>query len=201
MMNIAVLASGNGSNFQAIVEAAHDKKIKSKIKILVVDVETAFARQRARKYGIRDIFINPAGCKDREEFDKKIIEVLEEENIDLIVLAGFMRILCSFFVAKYKDRILNIHPALLPSFKGDAAIKDAYEYGVKVTGVTVHFVDEKVDSGPIILQQAVTVSSDDDIKSLEEKIHKVEHKLYLKAIQLIEEGRISVQARRVIIKS
>jgi phosphoribosylglycinamide formyltransferase-1 len=133
----------------------------------------------------------------RNDFEQKIIQHLEENDIGLIVLAGFMRILGPDLVIRYKDRILNIHPALLPAFRGAHAIKDAFDYGVKVTGVSVHFVDEKMDHGPIILQAPVEIKEADTLESLETKIHKVEHKIYPQAIKLFIEGKLKLEGRKI----
>ena len=141
--------------------------------------------------------MDPARYSSREKYDSKIIEMLEEEKIDLVVLAGYMLLLSQEFVRKFKNKILNIHPALLPSFKGTHGIKDAYRYGVKVTGVTVHFVDEDLDSGPIILQEAFPIDPDDSVEELEEKIHKVEHKIYPEAVKYFCEDRLEIDGRRV----
>ncbi|MCX5703662.1 MAG: phosphoribosylglycinamide formyltransferase, partial [Candidatus Omnitrophica bacterium] len=135
------------------------------------------------------------------DFENKIIQHLEDCKIDLIVLAGFMRILSPEFVKNHKNKILNIHPAILPSFKGAQAIKDAFSYGVKVTGITVHFVDEEADHGPIILQQAVRIEEGETMESLEEKIHKIEHKLYPEAIRLFVEGKLRIEGRKILIST
>lgn len=197
-MNIAVFASGFGSNFQAIADAIKKGKIKkAKLKLLVTDRENSFARVRAKKMGIKDVFIDPGLFKKREEHEREIAKILKREEIELIVLAGYMRVLTGYLVKKYRNRILNIHPALLPAFKGVSGIEDAFKYGVKVTGVTVHFVDERVDHGPIILQEPVKIRDKDSLKSLEERIHKVEHTLYPEAIKLFVEGRLKIKGRKV----
>jgi len=196
-MNIAVLASGNGSNFEAIAKAVKSRYLKAKVKLLITDKQKAFVRKRARKFKIKDIFINPKDYSLRVNFDKELVKILQKERIDLIVLAGYMRILSPYFVKRYKNRILNIHPALLPSFKGEQAIERAFAYGCKITGVSVHFVDEKVDHGPIILQDAVVITKGLGLKELERKIHCLEHKLYPLAIKLFVEGRLKVSGRHV----
>ena len=137
------------------------------------------------------------GFSSREEYDREVARELEKEKIELVVLAGFMRILGGEFVDKYRGRIMNIHPALLPSFRGTHGIRDAVEYGVKVTGVTVHFVDKGLDSGPIILQKCVPIEKDDTMDTLEEKIHGEEHKMYPEAVRLFAEGRLKLSGRRV----
>ncbi|MCM8830859.1 MAG: phosphoribosylglycinamide formyltransferase [Candidatus Omnitrophica bacterium] len=200
-MNIAVLASGNGTNFEAIAKAIKKGYIKANLKILITDREDAFVRVRARKFKVKEIFINPKNFKSRLDFDKQIIKILKKENIDLVVLAGYMRILTSYFVKAFRNRILNIHPALLPAFKGIDAIKRAYNYGCKITGVTVHFVDEELDHGPIILQEAVKINATDTLEKLEQKIHNLEHKLYPKAIKLFIEKRLKTKKRLVCIKN
>ncbi|MCK9615133.1 MAG: phosphoribosylglycinamide formyltransferase [Candidatus Omnitrophica bacterium] len=199
-MNIAILASGNGSNFEAIVKAAKRGYIKAFIKVLITDKSNAYVRQRAKRNKIKDILIDPSKFKSRLEFDEEVIKVLEKEKIDLVVLAGFMRILSAKFVKRFKNRILNIHPALLPAFKGENAIRRALQHNCKVTGVTVHFVDEKVDNGPIILQQAIEIKRGETLERLEERIHNLEHKLYPLAVKLFTERRIKIKNRNVEIE-
>jgi phosphoribosylglycinamide formyltransferase-1 len=153
---------------------------------------------RAKRAGIKVALVKREDFASKKDFEAKIIGHLEENKIDLIVLAGFMRILGPELVQKYSGRILNIHPALLPCFKGTEGIKDAFEYGVKVTGVTVHFVDEKMDHGPIILQAAVKIEESDTLESLEAKVHKIEHKLYSQAIRLFVEGKLRPPPNRCL---
>lgn len=196
-MNIAVFCSGFGSNLQAIIKAVKKEKIKANLSLVLSDNKSAYALKRARRAGIKTIVINPQLFKTREDFDREALKFLGEEKIDLIVLAGFMRIISPVLISRYPNKILNIHPALLPSFKGTHAIKDAFEYGSKITGVTVHFVDEKMDHGPIILQGVVKIEDSDTLESLEKKIHKLEHKLYPEAIRLFAEGKLKVAVRRV----
>lgn len=192
-MNIAVLASGNGSNFEAIAKAIKRKLIKAQLKILLTDKEKAFVRSRAKRFKVKDIFINPKNFSSREAFDKEIIKVLKKERIDLVVLAGFMRILSPYFVKQFQNRILNIHPAVLPAFRGENAIERAFKSKAKITGVTVHFVDEKVDHGPIFLQDIVKITEGMSLSQLEKKIHKLEHKLYPLAIKLFIEKKLKVE--------
>ena len=196
-MNIAVFASGRGTNFSAIIRATKLGKIKANLSLLVCDNPKAGAIGRAKRAGVKVALVLRDDFATRGEFEDKIIQHLEENNIDLIVLAGFMRLLSSEFVVRYKNKILNIHPAILPSFKGTQGIEDAFNYGVKVTGVTVHFVDEKTDHGPIILQAPVRIEEDDTLESLEAKIHKIEHKLYPEAIRLYVEGKLRIEERKV----
>ncbi|MBL7157753.1 MAG: phosphoribosylglycinamide formyltransferase [Candidatus Omnitrophica bacterium] len=199
-MNIAVFVSGNGTNLEAIIDAVSRDEIKAKIALVVSDNKDAYALERAKKAGIDTFILSSKGFKKREDYDKEIIKELEKKNIQLIVLAGFMRLMSGYFVKKYKHKIMNIHPALLPSFKGTHSIKDAFEYGVKKTGVTVHFVDEELDHGSIILQESVDVDENDTLDTLEEKIHKVEHKLYPEAIKLFTENKLKIEDRKVKIK-
>ena len=200
-MNIAVFASGRGTNFSAIIKAVKSGRIKANLSLLVCDNPKAGAVSRAKRAGIKAVLVKREDFPGKEEFEAKIIEHLETSKIDLIILAGFMRLLSPEFVGRYAGRILNIHPALLPSFKGEEAIKDAFEYGVKITGVTVHFVDEKMDHGPVILQKALQISEDDTLESLEAKIHKIEHRLYPEAIGLFVEGKIKLEGRKTRISN
>lgn len=197
-MKIAVLASGRGSNFSAIVRAVKRGRIKAQISLLICDRPGARVLAKARRAKVKTSLVKREDFLNRQDFEQKIIQRLEDEAIDLIVLAGYMRLLSNEFVRKYKNRILNIHPSLLPAFKGTSAIEDAFNYGVKVTGVTVHFVDEGMDSGPIVLQQAVKIARADTLASLEARIHKAEHKLYPKAIALFAEGKLGIEGRSVI---
>jgi len=196
-MNIAVFASGRGTNFSAIIRAVKKGKLKVNISLLVCDNPAAGAIQRARRAGIKVALIKRQDYPDKAAFEAEIIRTLAEYKIDLIVLAGFMRMLSASLVEQYRDKILNIHPALLPSFKGTEGIKDAFNYGVKVAGVTVHFVDPEMDHGAIILQSAVRVEEGDTLQTLESKIHKLEHRLYPEAIRLYAEGKLKLEGRRV----
>jgi phosphoribosylglycinamide formyltransferase-1 len=196
-MNIAVFASGRGTNFSALIRAVKKGKIQGSLSLLVCDNPKAAAIGRARRAGIKVALVKREDFAARSDFEQKIIQQLEESDIGLIVLAGFMRVLGPDLINRYKDKILNIHPALLPAFKGAHAIKDAFDYGVKTTGVTVHFVDEQMDHGPIILQKSVEIEETDTLESLEAKIHKVEHKIYPKAVQLFIEGKLKIEGRKV----
>ncbi len=200
MINIGVLASGRGTNLQAIIEAIEGGKIEGRINIVISDNRDAFALKRAKQNNIETQYVDFKSFKNREDYDKEIIKALEEKKIDLVVLAGYMRILSPFFINAYKNKIMNIHPALLPSFPGLHAQRQAVEYGAKVSGCTVHFVDEGVDSGPIVLQKSVEVKDDDTEELLAERILKEEHQIYPKAIQLFSEGRLMIKGRRIFIK-
>lgn len=199
-MNIAVFASGNGSNLQAIMDAVNSGYIKARISLVISDKKDAYALERAREAGLETLFMDPKIFKSKEDYNRAIIKYLKDNNIQLVCLAGYMRVLSPYFVREFKDRIMNIHPALLPSFRGVNGIKDALDYGVKITGPTVHFVTEKVDAGPIIIQSAVEVKDDDTEDSLREKVHQEEHKIYPKAIKDFVEGRLEVRGRRVFRK-
>jgi phosphoribosylglycinamide formyltransferase-1 len=197
-MNIAILASGSGTNFEAIVKAVKRGRIRGvKVKLLITDKKDAYVRVRAKRFKVRDIFVNPQIFESREDFDRELVRILKREKIQLVVLAGFMRILSPYFVRSFKNRILNIHPAILPAFRGTHAIERAYKYGVKLTGVTVHFLDEKVDHGPIILQGAVKVKTGESLEDLEARIHRLEHKLYPEAIRLFAKRRLRIKGRKV----
>ena len=198
IMNIAVFVSGNGTNLQALIDAAAGGSLAGgKITLVVSDNPEAFALRRAEKAGIKTFVPEAGQSRSRDEYDRVILQRLEEEKIELVVLAGFMRIFSESFIGEYKDRILNIHPALLPSFKGTHGIQDAFEYGVKVTGVTVHFVENELDAGPVILQSCVRIEADDTLDTLEEKIHAEEHKLYPEAVRLFVRGKLKIEGRKV----
>ncbi len=196
-MRVAVFASGSGTNLQAIIDA----EIQTiQIVLVFTNNPKAYAIERAKNHNIPVEVIDHKNYQTREDYEKHIIEVLDPYKLDLIVLAGFMRILSPVLVRAYKNKIVNIHPALLPSFPGINSARQALEYGVKYTGVTVHFVDEGVDTGPIILQSIVEIEDKDTEESLLRKIHKVEHRIYPKAIELISSADIEVIGRRVIKK-
>ena len=200
MINIGVLASGRGTNLQAIIEAVEEGIIEGEISIVVSDNPDAFALKRAEQHNIETRYIDFKSFKNGEDYDKRVVECLKEKEVELVVLAGYMRIISPYFIRAYKNKIMNIHPALLPSFPGLHAQKQAVKHGVKVSGCTVHFVDEGVDSGPIILQKAVEVSDDDTEESLAEKILKEEHQVYPRAIQLFSQVRLIIKGRKVFIK-
>ena len=194
---LAVFVSGSGTNLQAIIDA----QIESvEIAVVVCNNPGAYALERAKKHRIPTEVVDHRQFSSREDFEKELIKRLEPYRIDLIALAGFMRILSSLFVRAYKNRIVNLHPALLPSFPGTHAAKQALDYGVKFTGCTVHFVDEGVDTGPIILQSVVPIHDTDTEESLLERIHREEHRIYPEAIRLFAEDRLRIEGRRVFIK-
>jgi phosphoribosylglycinamide formyltransferase 1 len=197
MMRFAVFISGNGTNLQAIIDAVKSGEIKAELALVISSSKTAFALQRAEKAGIKTLVFDPKDYTNKQSVDRDIMIQMTNAKIDFIVLAGYMRLLTPFFVRKYPKKILNIHPSLLPSFKGTEGIKDAFTYGCKVTGVTIHLVDEKMDHGPIIMQESLKISDKDTLASLEQKIHQLEHRMYPKAIQLFVEGRLKVKMRKV----
>ncbi|MEK6223310.1 MAG: phosphoribosylglycinamide formyltransferase [Thermodesulfobacteriales bacterium] len=197
-MRVAVFASGSGTNLQAIIDA----QIQAiEIAVVFSNKSDAYALERAKTHNIPVEVIDYKGYESREDYDSEVIKVLEPYKLDLIILAGYMRILSPVFVRAYKGKIVNIHPALLPCFPGISSARQALEYGVKYTGVTVHFVDEGVDTGPIILQSVVEIEDSDTEETLLQKIHKVEHQIYPKALGLVSSGQIEVKGRRVLKKS
>ena len=198
-MNFAVFASGNGSNLQAIIHAVQKGEIKENLSLVFSNNSKAFALERANRAGIKTLVLNPNDYMNRQSFDREIMVHLKEEKIDFIALAGYMLLLSPFFIKKYPHKILNVHPSLLPAFKGTQSIKDAFLYGAKTTGVTIHFVDEKLDHGPIIMQEALRIKETDTLEILEQKIHSVEHRLYPKAIDLFAQGKLKVEGRKVIL--
>lgn len=200
-MRVGVMASGRGSNFQALIDAAESGETPDvELVHLIVNKKGAYAIQRAKKHGIEHTLIT-SDDKTRREFDQGVLGLLKKQNIEVIVLAGFMRILTPEFIDAYRNRILNIHPSLLPSFPGAHAHRDAIKYGVKVSGCTAHLVDEGIDSGPIIMQTPVTVSEEETEESLANKILEYEHQMLPKALQLLCSGKIIVNGRHIEIKS
>jgi phosphoribosylglycinamide formyltransferase-1 len=198
-IRVGVLASGGGTDLQSIIDASEKGMIDAEVVAVISDNKDAFALKRAEKHNIYNKFVNPKGL-DREDHDKKIDKILEKHNVDLIVGAGYMRILTSCFVKKWHGRLINIHPALLPSFKGANGQGDAFDYGVKISGCTTHFMDFKMDHGPIILQAAVKVMPDDNRDKLAHRILEVEHQILPRTVQLFAEGRLKIKGRIVEIK-
>lgn len=198
-LNLAIFASGNGSNFAAIAKAIKQNKIKVKSVILVCDQPHALVIKRAQKAKVKTILVRRQDFANKFDFEDAILEVLKNYKINLIVLAGFMRLLSARFVKKYHNRIMNIHPSLLPAFKGAHAIKDVFVAKAGETGVTVHFIDEHVDNGPIILQKNVVIKNNDTLASLEKRIHAIEHRLYPEAINLFVKGKLRVKGKRVLV--
>jgi len=198
-MNFAVLASGRGGNLQAIIKAVHAGQIKAHLKVVISDRKDAFALEIAKQHKISAYYINPKDFSDRISLDRAIVQRLHEYHVDFVVLAGYMRLVSGYFVDQYPNKILNIHPSLLPSFKGMHAMRDAFEYGAKVTGATVHFVVEQMDEGAVIVQEAVRIETNDTLDTLAEKIHAAEHRIYPHAIELLVDGKLKIEGRRVLI--
>ncbi|MFQ5837182.1 MAG: phosphoribosylglycinamide formyltransferase [Thermoplasmata archaeon] len=197
-INVGVLASGRGTDFQSIVDAVERGDLDVNIAILVCNHRDAPVIDRAKRHGVPWVFIDHRG-KGRKEFEEEVVKVLQEKEVDLIVFAGFMRIVTSYFIGQFRGRIINIHPSLLPSFPGTHAQKDALDWGVRVSGCTVHIVDESVDGGPIIFQKAVPVYPEDDPDTLAARILKEEHKVLPYVIRLFAENRLKVVGRKVFI--
>lgn len=198
-LSLGVLASGRGSNFQAIVDAIESGRLNASVKLLVVDNPGAFAVERAKKHSIESLCLNPREFATKDDFFRRIAEELAARGVELVVLAGFMRIVRAPLINAFRNRIMNIHPALLPSFPGLHGQKQAVDYGVRISGCTVHFVDEGMDTGPVIIQAAVPVFADDTEDSLSERILKLEHRIFPEAIRLFSEGRLRVEGRVVTI--
>jgi len=196
-IRIAVLASGSGTNLEAIARAAESGEIPVEISLVLSDNPQAYALVRAEKHNIPTKCFLISDFPSREAFDKAIADELSAAGVELVVLAGYMKLVGGEILSRFKNRIMNIHPALLPSFPGTHGVRDALEYGVKVSGVTVHFVDEGLDTGPIILQEAVPVYDGDDEETLHQRIHQVEYRLYPLAIKLFAQGRLKVEGGRV----
>lgn len=196
---IAVLVSGRGSNLEAILEATERDGFPARVAVVVSDRERAPALDRARRHGVPAVFLNPKDYADRTAYDAALLALLEAHRVELACLAGFMRILTPGFVRALAGRILNVHPSLLPAFPGLAAQRQALDHGVKVTGATVHFVDEGVDTGPIVLQSSVAVHPDDTEESLSTRVLAEEHRLYPEAIRLFALGCLHISGRRVTV--
>ncbi len=197
---IAVLLSGRGSNFMAIHDAILEGKINAEIVLVFSNKKEARGLQIAEERGLETLFLDPKDFPSREDYDKRIVEELKKRKVDLVCLAGYMRILTPYFVDQFRNKIMNIHPALLPSFPGLHAQKQALEWGVKFSGATVHFVTEEVDAGPIIVQAVVPVFQYDTEETLSARILEQEHKIYPEAIRLFFEGKLEVRGRRVYIR-
>lgn len=200
MLNLAVLGSTRGTDLQAIIDAIGQKKLDAKISIAVSNKEDAYILERAKKHKIETLFVDPKKFASREDFDKKIVEELQKRKAELVLLIGYMRIVSPYFVNAFRNKIMNIHPSLLPAF-GGAMDKDVHQAildsGVKVSGCTLHFADESVDAGPIIMQTAVSIEENETVESLKEKVQKAEQDCFLKAIKLFAEGKLKVEGKKV----
>jgi phosphoribosylglycinamide formyltransferase 1 len=196
---VSFIASGRGSNFKAVAEKMREGNIPGKLGILVTDRGDAGALELARDFGMQAYFINPKDFPDRGSHEEEMIRVLKKHKTDLVVAAGYMRLLTSRFLNEYKNRMINIHPALLPSFPGVHAQQQAFDYGVKITGCTAHFIDEGTDTGPIIMQAAVAVNQNDTPDSLVARILREEHRILPESVRLFCAGKLKVKGRKVII--
>jgi phosphoribosylglycinamide formyltransferase-1 len=199
-LRIGVLASGRGSNFEAIVRAIASGAVPATLSVLITDRPEAGARCIARAHGIESLCIDPREHPGREAHEKTVITALDDREVGLVCLAGYMRLLSGSFVKHFEGRLLNIHPSLLPAFPGLHAQRQALEHGVRVAGATVHFVDEGMDTGPIVLQSAVAVAAGDTEETLSARILAEEHRIYPEAIRLFSEGRLAIEGRRVHIR-
>ncbi len=195
---LAVLVSGRGSNLQAIIDNIENDDLPAKIALVISNVKNAFALERARRHKIECLFLDPKSYPDRNRYEKALVENIQSKSVDLVCLAGFMRILGKYFIDAFSGRIINIHPSLLPAFPGVNVQKQALEHGARFSGCTVHYVNEEVDAGPIILQAVVPIYDADDEASLSERILEQEHTIYPEAIRLIAEGRLTFSGRRVL---
>lgn len=194
-----VLISGNGSNLQAILDACAAGTLDAEVAVVISNKLEAYGLERARKSGVRAAGLSPAHYEDAAAFDRAVLGELLRHKVDWVVMAGYMRLLGSHVLDAFPQRVLNLHPALLPAFPGAHAIEEAFSAGVKETGVTVHIANEEFDQGPIIAQEAVPVLPDDSLESLEERIHAVEHRLYPEVLRWIAAGRVRVHDRKVVV--
>lgn len=199
MLKVGVLVSGRGSNLQALLEAARDGSLGAEIVLVLSDRAEAQALLRAGDFGVPAEYVAPQNFNTKDAYDQALVEKLKARGVELVVLAGYMRLLTSTFLAAFPERVINIHPSLLPAFPGLNAQAQAVEYGVKYSGCTVHFVDERMDGGPIIAQTAVPVKQDDDAESLARRILEEEHRLLPQVVRWIARGKVRVIGRRVLV--
>ena len=197
---LAVLVSGRGSNLQAIIDSIERGDLNARVSVVLSNIADATALKRAEKHKIETVFIDPTSCADKTDFERRVVKILKARSVDLVCLAGYMRILGNEVLQAFPGRIINIHPSLLPAFPGLNPQRQAIEYGVKISGCTVHFVDNGIDTGPVILQATVPVYETDDEESLARRILDQEHLLYPRAIQLITEDKLGFDGRTVIQK-
>lgn len=194
---IGVLISGSGTNLQVILDAAAAGELDVEVRVVISNKGDAFGLVRAQQAGVTALHVDPGVYPDASAYNHAVRELLQAHLVEYVVMAGYMKLLGSEVLDAFPDRVLNIHPALLPSFPGAHGISDAFDYGVKVTGVTVHFANEAFDEGPIIAQEPVEIREDDTLDSLEARIHEVEYRLYPRALQLLAEGRVHIEGRKV----
>ncbi|MDF1542775.1 MAG: phosphoribosylglycinamide formyltransferase [Anaerosomatales bacterium] len=199
-MRIGVLISGSGTNLQAIIDATEEGRLDAEVAVVISNKENAYGLERAGKADVPAVWIDRTEYTTFRAYNEAIRDVLLEYEVDVVAMAGYMRLLSTEVLDAFPDRVVNIHPSLLPSFAGPSGIREAFEYGVKVTGVTIHFANEKFDEGPIIAQEVVEVAEDDTIQSLEERIHEAEHRLYPRVLQLLAEGRVAIDGRKARIE-
>mgnify|MGYP005844074389 CR=1 FL=1 len=200
LLRVGVMASGRGSNCQAIIDAAESGRLPAQVVVVVSDKAGAQVLERARRHGIPAVFVDFTAYPSKEEYEKAVLGVLRRHEVELVCLAGYMRLVGRVLLEAFPNRIMNIHPALLPAFRGLHAQRQAWEYGVRFSGCTVHFVDEGMDTGPVILQAVVPVFQHDTPETLAARILEQEHRIYVEAVRLFAEGRLQVNGRRVWIK-
>lgn len=203
-LKVGVLVSGNGTNLQAIIDKSETGEIPAKVAVVISNKEDAYALQRAAKHFIPNFVIKPKEFPDRRSYEQKMIDVLKIHEVELVVLAGFMKILSPHFIGAFRNKIINIHPSLIPAFCGKQFYgmrvhQAVIDYGVKITGATVHFVDENIDAGPIIIQKAIEVKDNDTAETIALKVHQIEHQILPEAIKLFAEGKIKIVGRKVLV--
>ncbi len=198
--NISFLVSGRGSNFQALAEQVQKKNINAQIKLVISDKKEAPVLKKAEKMGIESVFVDPKAFNSREAHEREILDLLFKEETDLVIAAGYMRLLTPVFIEPFRNRIINIHPSLLPAFPGKDAQAQAVAHGVKIAGCTCHFIDEGTDTGPIIMQASVKVLQDDTAESLSMRILEQEHKILAESVKLFCDDKLLIKDRKVIIK-
>lgn len=200
MLRLGVLVSGRGSNLQAIIDRIEEGKLKAKVVLVISDNPAAYAIERCKKHGVPYRVVRRDSFPSKREFEEEMARLLKEEGVELVVLAGFMRILSVNFLRHFKGRVINIHPSLIPAFQGLHAQRQAVEFGVKFSGCTVHIVDESVDAGPVIVQAVVPLLPEDTEETLSERILKLEHRILPQAVQWFAEGRVEVNGRKVLVR-
>ncbi|WP_029896389.1 phosphoribosylglycinamide formyltransferase [Desulfohalovibrio reitneri] len=199
-LNLGVLVSGGGSNLQSILDKSASGALDADVRLVLSNKPNAYGLERARLAGVPTACLEHASCPSREEYDREMVRLLEEHAVDTVAMAGFMRMVTPVFLDAFHSRVLNIHPSLLPSFPGVRGQGDAAAYGVRLSGCTVHFVDEHMDNGPIIIQAAVPAMADDDTKTLGSRILEMEHRVYPQALQWLAEERLTIQGRQVVVQ-
>lgn len=193
----AVFASGNGTNLQAIIDAIKAGEVTAELALVFSNTSKAYALQRAKEANIPTLCLISKDYATPQSYEREIVMQLRERDIDFVVLAGYMKLFTPYFVKEFPNQILNIHPSLLPAFKGKDGIKDTFTYGTKIAGITIHFVNDKMDAGPIVMQESIKVHDDETLESLEERIHALEHKTYPKAVELFAQGKLKIVGRKV----